>query len=755
MSWQKTKPEGLKVFCVHQAMAQSDGSTATALYDIAWKRTSSQKGHELLQGFHNAGFPPMSLELYAENQTLSQCYATTGPAQVTAGAFLNTINPYIEVREIPDYMDRIAEEGAFAVGEFDYGNWDIYPSIDYGPVAVAPMQNILQAMSQVPPQFKILVQFSMKFTYATFRLHSYLWFWRQVDRIAYYLRPKYWFKKGVRERQLEFIIDKTQRKWTISNLRITIALEGADAAKRSHELKSELRRHLDTVLIGFAMANDPDLNWYKFRSVKFGRQHLEDVRIRKVGYWRPAIPITLREIAGWWTITFQAALNFTRIFNRQLPPPMDLPSPEFEQDRKSISVIGNTLWREQKMPFGILRSDRNRHIFVLGTAGTGKSHLLQLLMREDIRHGYGCGLIDPTGSMTNEILQLIPENRIDDVIIFDPTDVAFPASLNPFELVDDQSRMRVASGLIEMFRIRFSEIWSDKLEHLLLFTVLALLSTQWTTVLAIRKMLLDPIYRSSLIPNIKDEVVREFWQNQFPTWLETHRKDAIEPLLQMVGDFVANEMLRNSLGQPFNKFDFRDIIDSRKILLMKLAKKDLGADAASLVGAMVMTRIYQAAMSRADTPFEKREDFYLYIDAFDEFATASFEEILSESRKYKLNLTLSNQNLSLLPTSVRNTIFGNVGTLISFRTSAEDAGMLVQEFRPKVDSSDLMNLQPRNFYMKMTARSKIQRVFSARTHDLHIPQQNFSEACIEASRDKYCLPKAQAVEIINKWSQVG
>lgn len=746
-------PGDKKVMCVY--LARGDESTAKALYDISWQMTTSGKGHELLEACHKAYFPAFSLELYAEEQTIAECYVTSGPAQLTLGKFLNTINPYIQIKEIPDYLENLSDEGMFAVGNINYGNWDIYPAEDYKPVAVAPMQNVLQAVAQVPPKFKVVCQLCVMPIHTSVRLHGYLWFWRQIDKVRHYLIPKYWFKQGVRKTQVAGIIDKTKRKWTISNLRIAVILEGPEGANGGRALEKEMRGYLEQILVGYSMMNLLDVNWYIFHSVKFGKKHLKDMIERRIGYWRPAVLITLQELAGWWTIPGFGGLNFRKVLSRHFAPPLELPSPETEEDRSALSVFGKTIFRNQEMAFGILREDRNRHMLVVGAARTGKSKLLSLLIQEDLNFGHGCGVIDPTGMLIDEILQLIPPQRIDDVLIFDPSDTEFPASLNPFELVDDQSRMRVASGLLEMFKVRFSKQWSDRLEHLLLNTILALLSAQWTTVLSIKRMLLEDNYRSDAISNIKDLVVREFWQNKFPYWKEYYKESVIEPILKMVGNFVANEMIRNTLGQPFNKFDFRQIIDSGKILLMKIMRRDLGEDNAALLGAMIVTRIYQAAISRADIPFEERRDFYLYIDSFDEFATSSFEEILSESRKYKLNLTVSNQNLNLLLPSVRNSLFGNVGSMVAFRMSTEDAPVLARELMPKIETVDLTSLPPQHFYAKMSVHSRTQRVFSGRTLEFQIPEENFAEECVQASRSKYAIPKAQATEIIDSWSKVG
>ncbi|RMG40348.1 MAG: DUF87 domain-containing protein [Candidatus Dadabacteria bacterium] len=394
-------------------------------------------------------------------------------------------------------------------------------------------------------------------------------------------------------------------------------------------------------------------------------------------------------------------------------------------------------------------------MYVLGTSGTGKSKLIELLIAQDMQKGHGAAVLDPHGDLVENVLKLVPKHRVEDVIVFDPSDTSYPPSLNPFELVEEDGRMRVAAGLIEIFKLRFAHEWSERLEHLLRYTILALLSTQWTTVLSIKKMLLDESYRAAVIANVKDRVVKDFWEREFPEWYAKYYDSVILPLLSQVNDFAGSPMLHNSLGQPFNKFDFRKIMDARKILLMKVSKRLLGEDNAALLGSMIITRIYQAAMSRANVPFEERPDFFFYVDEFNEFATASFEEILSESRKYRLNLTITNQFLDQLPAPIRKTIFGNVGNIVAFKTSTEDSSVLSGELHPRVDASDLVNLAPREFFIKMSIKGQSHEPFSGRTLSVEYPEKNFATECIENSRAQYCLPKEQAEEIISTWADVG
>ncbi|MCB0329788.1 MAG: type IV secretion system DNA-binding domain-containing protein [Bdellovibrionales bacterium] len=746
------KKHDFKIYCFKYAREET--SVAEALYDTTFSMTQSHKFHELLLGLHRAKAKPFSLEVYQENQTISFLFGAEGHTADCLVGYLYLNHPTGNIEEVVDPMDTIAEDAVIGVADVTYTNWDIYPSKNYKATLCGAMDPVLRSISEVAPHLKVLTQLVIEPLPSTVSMHAYLWAVRMFDRAIHILRPKYWFRdKKTREEQLEKIREKAKGKWIRVACRILIADETEEGKRNPKKAQAGIKAACETVLTGYSMQNHVDWNQYDIHRIRYGREAAVPVKERQLSrFFRPIMRMYTFEIPGMWQLPGIGNLNVRMVLARKMSPPRNLPS-DFKS--KEISMFGETLYRGHHIPFGIRREDRQRHMFILGKSGTGKSGLLQLLIQKDIEHGHGVGVIDPDGSLIDEILKIVPEERVGDVIVYDPNDIDYPASLNPFELVNEESRMRVATGLLEMFRIRFADQWNDRIEHLLLYTILALLSTHWTTVLSIRRMMVDQEYRSTVIPNIKDRAVKEYWEFDFPHWQEAFDESAIQPLQRMIGDFVSSEMIKNSLGQPFNKFDFRQIMDSRKILLMKISNRLLGDDNASLLGAMVMTRIYYAAMSRADMRFEDRSDFYLYVDQFDEFATASFEEVLSESRKYRLNLTLSTQNLNLLPPGVRSTIFGNVGNLISFRTSNEDSEVLAKELSPRVWASDLVNLPPREFYVKMMVGAKSQEIFSGRTVDIVHGEKQYVEECLEHSRNHYCISREQALQIVSTWGAHG
>jgi len=323
--------------------------------------------------------------------------------------------------------------------------------------------------------------------------------------------------------------------------------------------------------------------------------------------------------------------------------------------------------------------------------------------------------------------------------------------------VDPKLKLRVTIGFIEIFKKLFGANWTPRLEHVLRQTTLALLDSEGTTVFSILKMLSDKNYRQKIVAKIDDAVVKNFWVNEFAAWSEKFDNEAITPLLNKVGQLVSTNLIRNIIGQPYNTFDIRQVMDNEKIMLVKLNKGLLGEENAALLGAMLITKIEQAALERADTPEEERKTFYLYCDEFQYFATDTFAEILSEARKYKLSLTVAHQYMGQLIDKVRTTVFGNIGTIVSFRVGAEDAGILEQEFNPIFKVRDIINLAVREFYIKMSVKGETRDAFSATTVECTTPKDSESnkDAIIEFSRKTFSKPKDEVEDLMRKWDESG
>ncbi len=404
--------------------------------------------------------------------------------------------------------------------------------------------------------------------------------------------------------------------------------------------------------------------------------------------------------------------------------------------------MGKTNYRNQEIKFGIKEDDRRRHVYIIGKSGTGKSTLLSNMVSSDIANGKGVCLVDPHGETAEEILKLVPEDRVDDVIYFNPSDINYPMAFNPLERVSNDSRHLVASGLMSVFKKIWPDVWSARMEYILNNTLLALLEYPNSTLLGIMKMFSDKEYRKTIVNNLQDPVVKSFWTDEFAKYTQKLETEAVAAIQNKVGQFVANPLIRNIIGQPHSSFDFRKVMDDGKIFIANLSKGKIGEDNSSLLGAMVVTKIQLAAMSRSGTANKDLKDFYLYVDEFQNFATESFATILSEARKYKLNLIVAHQYIDQLSEEVRSAVFGNVGTMIVFRVGATDAEFLEKEFFPDFLANDFVNLPNFHVYVKLMIDGMTSKPFSART----LPPMETSgspmfDAIIDVSREKYALPK--------------
>lgn len=429
-------------------------------------------------------------------------------------------------------------------------------------------------------------------------------------------------------------------------------------------------------------------------------------------------------------------------------PPINLPTtPE-------VIPFATTNFRGMQKEFSIKREDRRKHLYVVGKTGVGKSKLIELLALADIKEKKGCVIMDPHGDLSEEMLRFIPRERLYDVVYFNPADTEFPMSFNPLEGVTTfEFRQNVVAGFISIFKKLFSFTWNQRLEHVLRYTTLALLDVPNATVLGIPKILSDTKYRQEVVAQIKDPLVKKFWTTEFSSWNEQYAGEAITPLINKVGQFVANPIIRNIVGQPKSTIKIDDIINNEKILIANFSLGKLGEENSALLGAMFITKLWQAAVARSAIAESERKDTFLYVDEFQNFATSAFANILSEARKYKLNLTVAHQYMTQLPEEVRSTIFGNVGSIISFRVGGEDANVLEKEFKPSFVAEDFMNLDMRNFFVKMTIDGQTATPFSGRTLDFPKPDEDLLHDVVRISRERWAKPRVEVEKQISLQEQ--
>lgn len=415
-----------------------------------------------------------------------------------------------------------------------------------------------------------------------------------------------------------------------------------------------------------------------------------------------------------------------------------------------INLIGKTNFRNEQRTFGIKEEDRRRHIYCVGKTGSGKSTLLENMAIQDIQNGNGICFIDAHGDSSENLLESIPSHRINDVVYFNPSDIDYPIAFNPLDSVTDKSL--TASGLIAVFKKIWAQSWGPRLEDTLRNTLLALLENS-STLLDVQRMLREEAFRNKIVSNLKDPVVKNFWTKTFAKWNDRYREEAVAPVQNKIGQFISSPLIRNIIGQKKTSFHIRSLMDNKKILIMNLAKGKIGEDNSALLGALMITKIQLSAMERGDIPEDERKDFHLFVDEFQNFATESFCNILSEARKYRLNLILANQYIEQIDEPVRNAIFGNCGTIIAFRVGSQDGQALEKEL-PPFTQEDFINLPRYSIYLKLCIDNQTCLAFSADTLpqiDLKDTELN-AEKIIRCSRQRYCKPKKNVEEMISKWS---
>lgn len=417
-----------------------------------------------------------------------------------------------------------------------------------------------------------------------------------------------------------------------------------------------------------------------------------------------------------------------------------------DYDQDSITPFAITDYRDRKDVFGIRKKDRRGHMYIVGKTGTGKSTLLKNFLAADLRRGEGVALIDPHGDLAQDILHFVPEERMEDVVFFNPEDIGYPIAFNPLAEVPPDLRFLAVSGMMSVFKKIWPDYWGPRLEHILRYSLLTLLEHPGSTLLDLSRLLVDREFRMNALRSVRDPMVREFWMFQSDKYSSSMRSDAISPVLNKVGQLSASQPLRYILGQSRNAFDLRKMMDEGKILIANLAKGRIGEDNCYLLGALLVSKIMLAVTSRADISESERRPFYLYVDEVHNFLTPAFADILSESRKYGLNLILAHQYTEQLDEKMRSAVFGNVGTIISFRVGLEDARLLSKEFYPVFDAPDIIGLPSYHIYLKLMIDGTSSRPFSAITLPPPRAEASHKFEIIEFSRMKYTRTK-QVVEM--------
>lgn len=550
-----------------------------------------------------------------------------------------------------------------------------------------------------------------------------------------------------RETDIDACMDKVVKLMFDVNIKIVYVPKNNDkdaALVKLHEIAGS-----------FKQFNQPHLNSFEVEHVRFGKQEVADYRRRTV---RNGFILNNEELATIFhlpNLTVKTP-NLVWVKSKKLEPPVDLPTEDSFPDGKGFTLVGRTNFRGVLSNFGIKDQDRRRHVYVIGKTGMGKSTLLENMIYTDIQSGKGVGVVDPHGDLADRVLDFIPANRTNDVILIDPSDRDFPVAFNMLENVDAAYSSIVCSGIVGIFKKIYAESWGPRLEHILRNTILSLLESPGATMLGITRLLQDADFRKKLVPKIKDPIVKAFWLSEFEKMQDKMRVEAISPILNKVGQFLSSPIIRNIVGQPKSAIDLRFAMDKGKIVIVNLSKGKIGEDNSALLGSMIITKFQLDAMSRADILEKDRKDFYLYVDEFQNFATDAFATILSEARKYKLNITMANQYIAQMPEEVRDAVFGNVGSLVAMQVGFDDAEYISQQFGEEVMPPDLVGMNKFTAYARILIDNMPTNTFSFDTlPPANVPQDEERRMKVrKASRERYATPRDVVEEKIMRWSKI-
>jgi hypothetical protein len=648
--------------------------------------------------------------------------------------------PSVQISEVEDYLMHGNEYTTHVYTELVLQANDVLPIKTFPSFEVDPLAAITASLAKLEENERAVVQFLVRPVYNS-------WY-SKAQKYATNLQNGSSF--GGLAKALMNGTDNTQPKQIspVDQARIKAAEEKSQ--KLAYETKiriiyegnvsgAEASMRLQAIVASFKQFNSNNLNGFtskKIHSFTTGHNLLSDRIFTGTGF-----ACNIEEVASLYHLPHTTVETpfLQWASSRTAEPPANLPivSPE-GYDPAQVSPVAVTNFRGGNTTFGLPRSDRGRHLYIIGQTGVGKSGLLELLTISDVYSPYGFAVIDPHGDYAINTLRRVPPERAKDVVYFNPADTAFPIAFNPMEVNDANLKTHTASELIGVLK-RMFDSWGPRLEYILRYTLLALLDYPNSTMLDITRMLTEKSFRNDVLNHVQDPVVKNFWLVEFASWNDKFATEAVAPVLNKVGAFTANPIVRNIVGQPKSSFNIRQIMDERKILIVNLSRGLVGEDNAALLGALLVTKIQLAAMSRADIDdVAKRVPFYLYVDEFQNFATDSFATILSEARKYGLCLTVANQYIAQMTQEVRDAVFGNVGSTVAFRMGADDARVMQRYFEPRFEEHDLVHMNNRNFVISLTIGGEKVQAFSATS--LNLPPQtedNQYQAIVEHSRSTY------------------
>jgi len=598
------------------------------------------------------------------------------------------LDHFVNIHKHQDQLQYLSDQSTYlSLGHLKLTNPDYLPLKDYKDFTnIDPLATVLSVLAKAGPFDKVGIQLVISKNNLGWRSKGY----SQVDKKNLNIAGELTGSSATKEAHPQK--DLIQKKLKTTSLKTAIRLMVAS----NNQDRADIL--LENLTNSFQAITQSESNsFYLWKSFLFKNLFIRDIKNRSFGLTNN-FNLSLDELA---TIFHLPNTNLSTIPNiawgKNLlgEPPENLPIVIRDMDsalKKEINPYAKVIYKNQEVVYGLKRADRRRHMYVIGKTGTGKSTMLANMAINDLKNGEGLCVIDPHGDLVETLLDYIPSKRINDVVYFDPGDTERTIKLNLFEGENVQHRELIASGIISIFHKLYAYSWGPRLEYILRNALLTLLQSKSAKMSDIIDLLTNEKFRDSIVENLDDPILKSFWTGEFAKMQPKQMTEAIAPILNKIGQFVTSPIIRNVVNTQKSSFSIEQIMNEGKILLVNLSQGKLGEDNATLLGAMLITKIQLAAMGRVYISEEERRDFFLYVDEFQNFATESFNKILSEARKYRLNLILANQYIAQIPEEVQKAIFGNCGTMASFVMGSDDAGVFAKEYGEKYTSEDLVSL---------------------------------------------------------------
>lgn len=604
--------------------------------------------------------------------------------------------PGADVQEIEEY-NIFSEEGKLAFTQLKLKSSNYYPIKSHKELAIDPLSQITSAMAKMAPGEGAAIQILAAPAEGKWRSAG-----KKFVTKTKTSEMKSEGKSPPDPKKMEAVENKTSRVGFETVVRIMVSAKSDEEAKV----------HLDNIKSTFSQFNG-EYNGFTGANIRFKKQFLVDFVYRYFPLWGHGGVLNTEELASLFHLP-NKTVETPGIFwvnAKRAPAPAQIPS--------SGLHFGKSVYRGTTKEVFISDDDRRRHAYIIGKTGTGKTELLKHMIMQDIKAGHGVAFIDPHGDAAEDILSMIPPERAEDVIYFNPADTERPIGMNMLEADSEQEKHFVATYIVglmyKLYDPHKTGIIGPRFEHAIRNAMLTVMSEPGNTFVEIVRVLTDVQFVQELLPKVSDPVVRRYWTDQIAQTSDFHKSEVLDYIVSKFGRFVTNRMMRNIIGQSKSAFNIRDIMDNRKILIVNLSKGRIGEENSNFLGLVLVPKILVAAMSRQDVPEDQRPDFFLYVDEFQNFATETFADILAEARKFHLNLIVANQFIGQIEEEVKNAIFGNVGTIVSFRIGVTDANYLQHEFTPVFNETDLINVERFHAYAKTIVRNEPVPPFSLDT----------------------------------------